>query len=74
MLSDLEEGVVMNLSQKTLKSANVCVYLFVNTYTQNTPVQKRSVVHHLWPKKKTKRTKKVFTYIFFFCVFPMNLW
>lgn len=42
-------------SQKTLKSANViCVYLFVNTYTQNAPVQKKgSVVHHLWQKKKT---------------------
>lgn len=55
-------------TENTLKSANVCVYLFVNTYTQNTPVQKRSVVHHLWPKK-TKRTKKVLAYIFFFCVF-----
>lgn len=69
MLSDLEEGVVMNLSQKTLKSANVCVYLFVNTYTQNTPVQKRSVVHHLWPKKKPNVQKKYshtyFSFVFF---------
>lgn len=29
--------------KRTLKSANVvCVYLFVNTYTQNTPVQKKN--------------------------------
>lgn len=49
--------------KRTLKSANVvCVYLFVNTYTQNTPVKKRSVVHHLWQKTNVRKsTKKVST-------------
>lgn len=45
--------------KRTLKSANVvCVYLFVNTYTQNTPVKKRSVVHHLWQKKDKKKSNE----------------
>lgn len=54
-------------TENTLKSANVCVYLFVNTYTQNTPVQKRSVVHHLWPKKNKRTKKSISIHIFLLC-------
>lgn len=54
-------------TENTLKSANVCVYLFVNTYTHNTPVQKRSVVHHLWPKKKQTYKKSIHIHIFLLC-------
>lgn len=43
--------------KRTLKSANVCVYLFVNTYTQNTPVQ-NALWYTIFGKKQKNGQKK----------------
>lgn len=68
-------GGAMSLSQKrTLKSANVvCVYSFVNTYTQNTPVQ-NALWYTIFGKKLTKKQQKKYQLLSLAYSFPMNLW
>lgn len=63
-----------HMHSEVCKSSCLCIFMFVNTYTQKCSCT-NSVVHHLWQKKKTEKKERnnplISVVYCFFLFFPL---